>query len=96
MQHSATLNKVSARNKQKLKCVCVYMCLSTVQFGDQGLVYVRILPWNWGLTRKSTLFFCLYSTSADFFPKKRALGRNSKDLGFSSNLSFFISFAKVF
>ena len=47
-------------------CVCVCLCLRTVEFGDWGLVYVRLLPWKWGhlwiwgLTLKSPHFYLIF------------------------------------
>ena len=51
-----------------LECMCVFMCvcLRTVEFGDWGLVYVRLLPWKWGhwwiwgLTLKSPHFYLIF------------------------------------
>ena len=42
------------------------VCLRTVEFGDWGLVYVRLLPWKWGhlwiwgLTLKSPHFYLIF------------------------------------
>ena len=49
-----------------MKFVCVCVCLRTVEFGDWGLVYVRLLPWKWGhlwiwgLTLKSPHFYLTF------------------------------------